>query len=151
MYPSNSIFQLWAVSTAGTSTQTVNGKLLTFQFSYFQSTPTFQVSCDGQRIFQYNSVTPGLTPLIPIFRNCETLQTHLDSAGSVDFYYSYATTTPVYNFSITNSVSQATNTVPQYTQGDFFTQFLLIIIICMAAFGGMYRGIFGERVTPNYK
>ena len=56
-----------------------------------------------------------------------------------------------YNMRSTTTVTTvATSSFPQYTQADFFTQFLLIIMILSTIFGAIYRGVFGTRVKINY-
>jgi len=157
MYPQNSNFVYWEVEqtngNGGTTTIPINGKILTLQTNYDSGNPEYQIYCDDVRIFEQVLNAPnGVSNILPIFKICGNLSAHLAEKGEVDLYFSFATSAPVYNVTIANvATSSASSTYPQYTQGDFFTQFLLIIMVSLMAFGGIYRGIFGERVTPNYK
>lgn len=147
MYPSNSIFKYWEISTDGTSTFPVNGKLLTIQSNYDNLTPIYKVYCDNSRIYEQIPNAPqGISPILPVFKECGNLVVHHEGVGTVDLYFSYATTTPIYG--ITTQVS--TSSFPQYTQGDFVTQLFLLILITATLFGGVYNSIVGSRTQPKY-
>jgi len=148
MYPTNSIFKYWEISGVGTSTLPIGGKVLTLQTNYDNATPEYSIYCDGNRIYEQIPNAPqGISPLLPVFKECTEIQARINNAGKVDLYFSYTTTTPVYN--VSTSVSSS-STFPQYTQGDFVTQLFLLILITATIFGGVYNSIVGSRTQPKY-
>lgn len=147
MYPSNSIFQFANIPLVKNSTTTVpvNGTILQGQFIYETGSPIFNIYCDNKQIFHSNGLDVGLSNIVPTYKYCREMEIGgVDKTGSVSFIYSYTTSTPIYN--VTTIENTTGTTTPQYTQGDFVTQFLLIVMICLTIFGGLYKAINGLKI-----
>ena len=108
-------------------------------------TPEYEIYCDNTRVYE-RSENGGLSPALEFNNYCGTIKVHQDNQiGTLDLYLSTATDTPKYYDTVSG-----TGTSTQTYYGDFFTQFLLLILILITVFSGVYNAIIGKKVKTHY-
>jgi len=144
MFPKNSYTDFFYFQGAGTHTVTSTpATILGYSFKQGNVSSDTDLLCGTTLLFKNKSTDIQFTPTIYYCADgINYSKTGQDDAMVVTTYIAgnYSATVDA-----TTSVELSTTSFPQYTQGDFFTQFLLIIMILIMAFGGMYTAIFGRK------